>query len=184
MTFNTIIYWQSFKSNPWYLCPTRAFHMIICSLCKNKAWSPYSYNGSKHRCKHISDSVPSNFVKPSVHLIVTIATIAEKFVSDRSDQMDTSLLTIPTIVTIVTIAIAGMGSGSIPAIASAIVTIVTIATIVAIIWTQASDRERSEQSSYFPRCIAVQVHFMLILISCQNNMILEVFLTIGTIKWT
>ena len=145
------------------------FSRMICSLSKYKAWFPYSYNGNKHRCKHISDSVPSNFVKPSVHLIVTIATIAEKFVSDRSDQMDTSLLTIPTIVTIVTIAIAGMGSGSIPAIASAIVT------IVAIIWTQASDRERSERSSYFPRCIAVQVHFMLILISCQNNMTLEVF---------
>ena len=58
---------------------------------------------------------------PGVHLIVTIATIAEKSVSD---QMDTSLLTIPAIVTI---AIAGIGSGSIPAIA-------------AIIWTQASDQ--------------------------------------------
>ena len=26
-----------------------------------KAWSPYSCNGRKHRCKHVSDSVPSNF---------------------------------------------------------------------------------------------------------------------------
>ena len=107
---------------------------------------------------------------PDVHLIVTIA---EKSVSDHSDQMDTSLLTIPAIVTIVTIAIAGIGSGTIPAIASAIVTIVTIA---AIIWTQATDRERSERSSYFPRCTAVLVRFMLILISRQKNMTLEVFL--------
>ena len=109
-------------------------------------------------------------IKPGVHLIVTIATIAEKSVSDHSDQMDTSLLTIPAIVTI---AIAGIGSGSIPAIASAILTIVTIA---AIIWIQASDRERSERSSHFPRCTAVLVHFMLILISRQKNMILEVSL--------
>ena len=90
---------------------------------------------------------------PGVHLIVRIATIVEKSVSD---QMDTSLLAIPTIV------IAGIGSGSIPAIASAIVT------IAAIIWTQASDRERSERSSYFPSCTAVLVHFMLILISRQK----------------
>ena len=109
-------------------------------------------------------------LKPGVHLIVTIATIAEKSVSDHSDQMDTSLLTIPAIVTIVTIAIAGIASGSIPAIASAIVT------MAAIIWTQASDRERSERSSYFPRCTAVLVHFMLISISRQKNMILEVLL--------
>ena len=60
-------------------------------------------------------------VKPGVHLIVTIATIAEKSVGDYSDQMDTSLLTTPTIITI---AIAGIGSGSISVIASAIVTIV------------------------------------------------------------
>ena len=63
-------------------------------------------------------------VKPGVHLIVTIFTIAEKAVSDDSDQMDTSLLMMPTIVTIIAIAIAiaiaGIGSGSI----SAIVTIV------------------------------------------------------------
>ena len=26
-----------------------------------KAWSPYSCNGRKHRCKHVSDSVPSSF---------------------------------------------------------------------------------------------------------------------------
>ena len=62
-----------------------------------------------------------HFFKPHVHLIVTIATIAEKSVSNHSDQMDTSLLTIPTIVTI---AIAGIRSGPILAIASAIVTIV------------------------------------------------------------
>ena len=74
-------------------------------------------------------------LKPSVHLIVTIA---EKSVSD---QMDTSLLTIPVILMIITIAIDGIGSGSIPAIASAIVTIITI---TAIIWTQASNREQSE----------------------------------------
>ena len=98
----------------------------------------------------------------SVHLIVTIATMAEKSVSDHSDQMDTSLFTIPAIVTIITIAIAAIGLGSIPAIASAIVT------IAAIIWTQASDRERSERSSYFPRCTAVLVHFMLISISRQK----------------
>ena len=107
--------------------------------------------------------VTNRDVKAGVHLIVTIATIAEKSVSDHSDQMDTSLLTIPAIVTI---AIAGKGSGSIPA----------IVTIAAIIWTQASDRERSERSSYFPRCTAVLVHFMLISISRQKNMILEVFL--------
>ena len=101
-------------------------------------------------------------IKLGVHLTVTIATIAEKSVSDHSDQMDKSLLMIPMIITIVTIAIAGIGSGSIPAIASAIVT------IAAIIWTQASDRERSERSSYFSRCTAVLVHFMLILISCQK----------------
>ena len=95
---------------------------------------------------------------PGVDMIVTIATIAEKSVSDHSDQMDTSLLTIPTI------AIAGKGSGSIPAVASAIVT------IAAIMWTQASDRERSERSSYFPRCTAVLVHFMLILISRQKRL--------------
>ena len=63
-------------------------------------------------------------VMPGVHLIITIATIVEKSVSDHSYQMDTSLLTIPTIATIVTIAIAGRGSGSILGIASAIVTIV------------------------------------------------------------
>ena len=57
-------------------------------------------------------------LKPGVHLIVTIATSAEKSVND---QMDTSLLTI---LTIVTIAIAGIGSGSIPAMTSAIPTIV------------------------------------------------------------
>ena len=26
-----------------------------------KAWYPYSCNGRKHRCKHVSDSVPSSF---------------------------------------------------------------------------------------------------------------------------
>ena len=93
--------------------------------------------------------------KPGVHLIVTIATIAEKSVSDHSNQMDTSLLTIPAIVTI---AIAGIGSRSIPA----------IVTIAAIIWTQASNRERSERSSYFPRYTAELVHFMLISISRQK----------------
>ena len=33
----------------------------IARLVKTKAWSPYSCNGSKHRCKHVSDSVPSSF---------------------------------------------------------------------------------------------------------------------------
>ena len=27
----------------------------------NKAWSPYSCNGRKHHCKHVSDFVPSSF---------------------------------------------------------------------------------------------------------------------------
>ena len=27
----------------------------------SKAWSPSSCNGRKHRCKHVSDSVPSSF---------------------------------------------------------------------------------------------------------------------------
>ena len=27
----------------------------------SKAWSPYSCNGRKHLCKHVSDSVPSSF---------------------------------------------------------------------------------------------------------------------------
>ena len=27
----------------------------------DKAWSPYSCNGRKHRYKHVSDSVPTNF---------------------------------------------------------------------------------------------------------------------------
>ena len=102
-------------------------------------------------------------------MIVTIATIALKSVRDHSDQMDTSLLTIPTIVTILVIVIAGIGSASIPATASAIVMIPNDhMAIETIIWTQARAREQSEQSSYLPRCIAVQVHFMLILISCQK----------------
>ena len=72
---------------------------------------------------------------PGVHLIITIATIAKKSVSDHSNQMDTSLLMIPVIVMIV---ITGMRAGSIPVIASPIVTIIMIA---AIIWTQASNHE-------------------------------------------
>ena len=63
-------------------------------------------------------------IKPGVHLIITIATITGKSVSDHSNQMDKSLLTIPMIVTIVMIVIAGIGSGSIPVIASVIVMIV------------------------------------------------------------
>ena len=54
--------------------------------------------------------------KPGVHLIVTIATIAEKSVRHHSGQMEPSLLTTPMIIMIVTITIAGIGSGSIPAI--------------------------------------------------------------------
>ena len=63
---------------------------------------------------------------------------------------------------------AGIGSGSIPAI-------ITIVTIAAIIWTQATDREQSERSSYFRRCTAVLVHFMLILISRQKKYDLGTF---------
>ena len=83
----------------------------------------------------------------------------EKSISDQGDQMDTPLLTIPTIVTILDIAIAGIGSGSDP---------LTAPTIETIISTEASDHERSERSSYFSGCTAVQVHFMLILISRQK----------------
>ena len=87
------------------------------------------------------------------------------------------MLTIPPIVTILAIAIAGIGSGSFPAIAAAIVTIEPI------IWTRASDRERSERSSYSPRCTAVEIHFMLILISSRKK-VLEAFCPIGMIEWT
>ena len=40
----------------------------LCTLCSGilyqwmtKTWSPYSCNGRKHCCKHVSDSVPSSF---------------------------------------------------------------------------------------------------------------------------
>ena len=97
---------------------------------------------------------------PGDHLIVTIA---KKSVSEHSDQM----LTIPAIVTI---AIAGIGSGSIPAIASAIVT------ITAIIWTQASDRERSERSSYFPRSKTRMSRILRIFLSNFYKSVFSIFI--------
>ena len=101
-------------------------------------------------------------LKSGIHLIVTIATIAEKSVSYHSDQMDTSLLTIPAIVKIVTIAIA---RNRIRFYSS---DCLSDRNDRRIIWTQASFRDRSERSSYFPRCTAVLVHFMLISISRQK----------------
>ena len=34
---------------------------ITFAFCFGQAWAPYSCNGHKHRCKHVSDSVPGSF---------------------------------------------------------------------------------------------------------------------------
>ena len=36
-----------------------------------KVWSPYSCNGRKHRCKHVSDSVLSSFDLIHVNTLIT-----------------------------------------------------------------------------------------------------------------
>ena len=42
------------------LRPPSQFNEMIISVLVVKAWSPYSCNGRKHRCKHVSDSVPNS----------------------------------------------------------------------------------------------------------------------------
>ena len=85
-----------------------------CAYAWNTNFSPQDA-GNARRCF-------SCFL-PGVHLIVTIATVAEKSVIDHSNSMDTSLLSIPAIVTISAIAIARIAPGSIPVIPSVIATI-------------------------------------------------------------
>ena len=136
--------------------------IVFCILLPGKRqwfmffWLPHSVNQS--HCEPTSTNISlislSVTLKPGLHLLVIIATIAEKSVSDHSDQMDT-LLTIPAIVTI---AITRIGLGSIPAITSMIITIAAIRTIV-----------------IFPRMHCSTGSFYVDFDFAPKNMILEAF---------
>ena len=72
--------------------------VINCSVSftcndRSKAWSPYSCNGRKHRCKHVSDAVSSSSDKRE-HFDYNIASLAGTVINcsvssscnDRSDH--------------------------------------------------------------------------------------------------
>ena len=61
------------------------------SWSKAKAWCPYSCNGSKHRRKHVSDSVPSSSDTPE-HFDYNIASLTGIVIncSDSSSCNDRS----------------------------------------------------------------------------------------------
>ena len=62
-------------------------------ILKTKAWSPYSCNGRKHRCKHVSESVPSgsdtrehfDYNIASLTCIVINCSVSSSF-NDRSNR--------------------------------------------------------------------------------------------------